>query len=177
MVNKEGAALNTRGTIVRGNHLTGNRIGVTIRRLRRMTVEGNSVSGNCGGVFVVSDESRPRAGALSIRGNDVSRNNKYCRPNARLPFIQGTGILLTGAEETWVAGNRVRGNVGKSPMSGGIVLYPSVVGAINARNTIFRNEVMGNKPADIIDKDRGPGNRVRGNHCDHSVPEGWCCKQ
>ncbi|MFH8366854.1 right-handed parallel beta-helix repeat-containing protein [Streptomyces sp. NPDC018031] len=171
---EEAAAIDTRGTVVRDNELADNRIGVVLRRVRNLTVEQNTVTGNCGGVFVVGDESIPRGGALTVTRNNVHHNNRYCAATARLPFIQGTGILLTGVEETRVTANQVRGHTGKSPMSGGVVLFKSVVGTANSRNTISDNEVRGNSPADLDDQDRGPGNAFTGNRCDRSVPEGRC---
>ncbi|MGW6916202.1 right-handed parallel beta-helix repeat-containing protein [Kitasatospora sp. NPDC054939] len=173
-VDSEGGALDTEGTVVRDNRLTDNRIGVTVRRARTLTVERNAISGNCGGVFVVGDEGVPRAGALTVSRNRVVANNKYCPPNPRLAFIQGTGILLTGAEATTVTGNEVRDNVGTSPMSGGIVLFRSVVGVPNAGNTVTGNLVLGNGPADLADRDTGTDNAFSRNHCAVSEPAGRC---
>jgi len=170
----EGGALDTLGTSVSANRLSGNRIGVVLRRTRSMTVESNLISGNCGGVFVVGDEGVPRAGALSVRRNVVSANNRYCPPNPRLDFIQGTGILLTGTEDTEVTGNLVTGNAGASPMSGGIVLFRSLVGAPNSRATVAGNDVSDNGPADLADRDTGAGNVFSANSCGVSEPTGHC---
>ncbi|MET8681498.1 right-handed parallel beta-helix repeat-containing protein [Streptomyces sp. NPDC004647] len=171
---REGGSLDTKGAVIRGNTLSGNRIGVTIRRSRNLTIENNTVTGNCGGIFVVGDESKPRAGALSVVYNEVSKNNKYCAGNTRLPFIQGSGIVLTGAEDTLVRGNLVRDNVGKSPLSGGIVLFKSFVGALNERNTITFNVSLRNSPADQVNGDTGKGNKFRSNVCRSSKPAGLC---
>ncbi|MET7765457.1 right-handed parallel beta-helix repeat-containing protein [Streptomyces sp. NPDC005393] len=173
-VDSEGGATDTMGTEVADNQLTGNRIGVVVRRLRNLTIEQNTATGNCGGVFIVGDESTPRAGDLTVRHNAVHENNAYCAPNARLPFIQGAGIVLTGAEGTRVTGNQVHNNVGTSPMSGGIVLFSSVVGTPNAKNAISRNVLSGNKPADLADRDKGPANTFTNNVCELSVPTGRC---
>ncbi|MFI0774598.1 nitrous oxide reductase family maturation protein NosD [Streptomyces sp. NPDC021212] len=173
-VDAEGGATDAKGTRVAGNRLTGNRIGVVVRRLRNLTVEQNTAGGNCGGVFIVGDESKPRAGDLTVTHNAVQGNNSYCAPNARLPFIQGAGIVLTGTEGTRVTGNEVHDNVGTSPMSGGIVLFKSVVGIANSKNAIARNVLTGNKPADVADLDKGPGNTFTGNVCTLSVPAGRC---
>ncbi|MFF8810797.1 right-handed parallel beta-helix repeat-containing protein [Streptomyces pactum] len=174
MTDAEGGALDTRGAVIKSNKLSGNRIGVVLRRTRNLTVERNTVNDNCGGVFVVGDESTPRGGALTITRNTVHHNNRHCPATARLPIIEGTGILLTGVEETRVTDNEVRGHTGSSPMSGGVVLFKSMTGAPNARNTVSGNEVRGNTPADLADQDRGPGNAFTGNRCDRSVPQGWC---
>jgi hypothetical protein len=45
---------------------------------------------------VIGDENKPRAGALTIGGNQVLRNDKFCARTARLPFVQGLGILPAG---------------------------------------------------------------------------------
>ena len=170
VVNTEAGALDTQGTLVTGNRLTGNRFGVVLRRVRDTTVEANTVTGNCGGVFVVGDENVPRAGELTISRNQVVANNKYCASNGRLPFIQGTGILLTGTENTLVTRNRVQGNTGTSPMSGGIVLYRSNVGVHNTGNSVRNNVATGNGPADLADRDAGTGNTFTGNTCGVVAP-------
>ncbi|MEE1824239.1 right-handed parallel beta-helix repeat-containing protein [Streptomyces sp. BE20] len=173
-VDSEGGALSADGTVVSGNLLADNRIGVTVRRLRDLSVEQNEIHGNCGGVFVVGDEGVPRAGALTVTRNRVVANNRYCPPNPRLDHIQGAGIVLTGAEETTVTENQVRDNVGASPFSGGIVLVHSVVGVANARNTVADNLVVGNGPADLADRDTGTDNAFARNHCAVSEPAGHC---
>lgn len=173
-IDAEGGATDALGTLVAGNELSGNRTGVVVRRLRDLTVERNTITGNCAGVFIVGDESTPRAGDLNVRHNSVFENNAYCEATDRLPFIQGAGIVLTGTEGTRVTGNQVNGNVGTSPMSGGIVLYTSVVGAPNAKNAISRNVLSGNQPADLADRDKGPDNTFTDNVCELSAPTGRC---
>ncbi|MGW5849767.1 right-handed parallel beta-helix repeat-containing protein [Streptomyces sp. NPDC055254] len=173
-VDREGGAVDTLGAVVRDNVLTGNRIGATIRRVRNLTVNSNSVTGNCGGIFVVGDEGEPGAGDMTIRGNRIVKNNKFCKGNSRLPDIQGVGIVLTGAEETVIRANTVRDNVGASPLSGGILLFKSFVGAQNTDNVISGNDVIGNLPADLANKGAGTGNRFVGNRCRTSEPAGMC---
>ncbi|MGW7489139.1 right-handed parallel beta-helix repeat-containing protein [Streptomyces sp. NPDC054786] len=174
-VKEEGGATNTRGATVTENHLAKNRIGITVRRVRNLTVANNTITGNCGGVFIVGDESRPRAGALTVRNNTIVKNNKYCAGNSRLPFIQGSGIVLTGAEKTLVRRNLIRDNVGKSPLSGGVVLFPSFVKALSERNLVIDNVVLHNKPVDLANRDpKGKGNRFVHNVCRTSKPAGLC---
>ncbi|WP_418955273.1 right-handed parallel beta-helix repeat-containing protein [Streptomyces tritici] len=172
-VDREHGSTDAEGTTIGRNRITGNRIGVTVRRLRDVTVERNVVTGNCAGVFVVGDESRPRAAAKVLR-NEVRANNKHCPATPRLPFLQGSGIVLTGAEETLVERNRVVDNVGASPLSGGIVLFKSFVGAVNEQNQIRDNVVLGNSTADLADRDTGKGNAFTGNRCAVSEPAGMC---
>ncbi|WP_455354862.1 right-handed parallel beta-helix repeat-containing protein [Streptomyces sp. SYSU K217416] len=173
-IDAEGGAIDTRGTVVRGNVVTGNRIGTTIRRVRNLSVRDNALTGNCGGLFVVGDESKPWAGAMTIRGNVISKNNKFCPATSRLPVVQGTGIVLTGAEDTVVRANVIRDNVGSSPLSGGIVLFKSFVGAVNQNNVISDNVVLGNKSADLANRDTGTGNMFARNTCRASEPVGMC---
>lgn len=170
----EGGAIDTEGTVIRANRLSGNRIGVTVRRARDLTVDTNDITGNCGGVFIVGDEGVPKAGALTISHNRVVENNKYCPATPRLAYIQGTGILLTGTEDTRVTDNQVGGNTGASPMSGGIVLFSSLVGTPNTRSTISHNVATRNGPADLADRDTGTGNTWTRNTCTVSEPAGRC---
>lgn len=174
-VSSESGATDTMGTVVSDNRLVGNRIGTTIRRVRNLTLQGNEMIGNCAGAFLVGDETVPRAGALKVRFNRVFQNNKYCKATARLPEIQGTGIVLTGTEDTLVEWNMVRGNVGSSPLSGGIVLFKSIVGAAGTDNVIRHNVVLGNGDADLANRDTaGKGNVFSGNVCAASQPAGLC---
>ncbi|MBT1190200.1 hypothetical protein HET69_41085 [Streptomyces sp. CJ_13] len=173
-VEHEGGATDTLGAVIRDNTASGNRIGITVRRVRNLTVSGNTVTANCGGVFVVGDEGTPRAGAMTVRGNRVTANNKLCPATSRLPAIQGSGIVLTGAEATVVRSNTITDNVGASPLSGGIVLFQSFVGAANTNNVIRDNAVTGNKPADVADRGTGTGNTFTDNNCALSEPAGMC---
>ncbi|MCB8905465.1 MULTISPECIES: nitrous oxide reductase family maturation protein NosD [unclassified Streptomyces] len=170
----EAGAVDAQGTVISHNRVSGNRIGLTVRRLRNLTVERNEATGNCAAVFVVGDESTPRAGAMTLRRNNIHDNNKHCPKTPRLPFLQGSGIVLTGAEETLVAENRIVDNVGASPLSGGIVLFKSFVGALNERNEIRDNVVLRNGSADLANRDTGQGNTFRGNTCGVSEPAGMC---
>ncbi|MFJ9613509.1 right-handed parallel beta-helix repeat-containing protein [Streptomyces noursei] len=175
VVTEEGGAVDTRGTRIVENRLAGNRIGITARRLRNLLIAHNTVAGNCAGVFVVGDEGHPKAGALTVRDNEVSRNNKHCPATKRLSFLQGSGIVLTGAEDTLVRHNLVRDNAGGSPLSGGVVLFPSFVKASSDRNEISDNVVLRNSPADLINADKaGRKNVFTRNTCRTSRPAGLC---
>lgn len=174
-VTTEKGATDTAGTVVEHNLLQGNRIGVTVRRLRNLTVSDNSVTGNCAGVFVVGDENKPKAGNLTVAGNQVVKNNRYCPKTARLAFLQGSGIVLTGAEKTLVTRNLVTGNSGESPLSGGVVLFRSFVGVSSDKNQITDNNLSGNAPADLVNQEAPKqGNLFRGNTCKQSKPAGLC---
>ncbi|MFE5028401.1 nitrous oxide reductase family maturation protein NosD [Streptomyces sp. NPDC056656] len=172
-VDAEEGALDSQA-VIRHNRLLGNRIGVTVRRLRNVAVDHNEATGNCTAMFLVGDENKPSPGALKVRNNYIHDNNKYCAATARLPFLQGSGIILTGVEDSLVAGNSVEDNVGKAPMSGGIVLAKNFKGALNQRNEIRDNLVMGNGTADLARQDQGKGNTFRDNTCAVSVPAGMC---
>ncbi|MER5767179.1 right-handed parallel beta-helix repeat-containing protein [Streptomyces sp. NPDC001985] len=173
-VDAEGGATDQGGAVIADNRATGNRIGLTVRRVRNLTVRGNELSANCAGMFIVGDESRPAAGAMTVRSNTVSGNNRLCPATPRLPAIQGSGIVLTGSEATVVRGNTVRDNVGAAPMSGGIVLFESMVGAANTDNVVEHNTVTGNARADLVHRGGGSGNRFARNSCASSEPAGMC---
>lgn len=174
-ITEEAGALDTERTVIDHNRLENNRIGVTVRRLRNLSVAENYIAGNCAGVFVVGDENKPKAGDLEVAFNDVTQNNKSCPKTDRLPAIQGSGIVLTGIEKTVVDGNRVTGNSGSSPLSGGIVLFKSFVGVTNDQNRISGNALIGNAPADLVDTEtKGIGNTFDHNACRVSKPSGLC---
>ncbi|MFD6424890.1 nitrous oxide reductase family maturation protein NosD [Streptomyces sp. NPDC060198] len=176
-VNEEGGATDTGGTAIADNAVSGNRIGVTVRRVRNLLVDDNTITGNCSGIFVVGDESKPAAGAMTISGNRIVKNNKLCAATPRLSAIQGSGIVLTGSESTVVRSNVIQDNAGATDFSGGIVLLKSFVGALNTDNTVQDNLVSGNSPADLADRDTsGTGNTFVGNTCATSVPAGMCAE-
>ncbi|MEU0117940.1 right-handed parallel beta-helix repeat-containing protein [Streptomyces bobili] len=173
-ISAEQGATDTGGTLVERNRLEGNRIGVTVRRLRNLTVVGNHLTGNCAGVFVVGDENKPRAGEVTVAENRIVRNNKSCPKTARLDALQGSGIVLTGTEDTLITRNVIRDHAGKSPLSGGIVLFKSFVGTASERNRISDNELSGNSPADLVDQETGKANTFEANTCQVSRPAGLC---
>ncbi|MER6469987.1 right-handed parallel beta-helix repeat-containing protein [Streptomyces collinus] len=174
-IKEEAGAYDAAGTRVEHNRLEGNRIGVTVRRLRNVTVAQNYVTGNCAGVFLVGDENKPKAGHVDVVANRVERNNKSCPKTERLPALQGSGIVLTGTENNRVAGNLVTGHAGKSPLSGGIVLFKSFVGVTSDKNVVEANRLDGNSPADLVNTEtKGKGNTFRSNACRVSRPAGLC---
>lgn len=173
-VKEEEGATDTGGTLVERNRLEGNRIGVTVRRLRNLIVAGNHLTGNCAAVFVVGDENKPKAGLVTVRENRIERNNKSCPKTARLDALQGSGIVLTGTEDNLITQNVIRDNVGTSPLSGGIVVFKSFVGTPSERNRISDNLLEGNSPADLVNTDPGRGNTFQGNSCLSSKPAGLC---
>ncbi|ANJ05769.1 right-handed parallel beta-helix repeat-containing protein [Streptomyces parvulus] len=176
-VESEEGAADTEGTVVAHNRVEGNRIGVTVRRLRNLAVADNHITGNCAGVFVVGDENKPKAGDLVVRDNHVVRNNKSCPKTERLDALQGSGIVLTGTEKVLVADNTVRENAGKSPLSGGIVLFKSFVGVTSERNEVKGNALSDNSPADLVNTETaatGKNNTFESNTCGASKPAGLC---
>ena len=173
-INEEAGATDTEGTVIQRNRLEGNRIGVTVRRLRNLVVARNHLTDNCAAVFVVGDENKPKAGAVTVRDNYVAHNNKSCPKTARLDALQGSGIVLTGTDDNLVTGNIVRDNVGKSSLSGGIVLFKSFVGVTSERNRISDNIAEGNSPADLVNTDLGKDNAFTRNTCRASQPKGLC---
>ncbi|MFF1279676.1 nitrous oxide reductase family maturation protein NosD [Streptomyces sp. NPDC058299] len=174
-VKAEQGAADSKGALVEHNHLEDNRIGITVRRLRNLTVTGNYLTANCAGVFVVGDENKPRAGALTVSDNRLERNNKYCPKTARLPYLKGSGIVLTGTEKALVTGNTVIGHSGRSPLSGGIVLFKSFVGAPSEQNRITGNHLENNAPADLVNQEAAKRrNAFDGNSCRASKPAGLC---
>ncbi|WP_053126736.1 right-handed parallel beta-helix repeat-containing protein [Streptomyces ambofaciens] len=176
-VTAEEGATDTEGTVVEHNRVEGNRIGVTVRRLRNLAVADNHIADNCAGVFVVGDENKPKAGDLVVRDNHIVRNNRSCPKTERLPALQGSGVVLTGTEKVLVADNTVEGHAGKSPLSGGIVLFKSMVGVTSENNEVNGNTLRDNSPADLVSTETGnaaKSNTFTGNTCGASQPAGMC---
>ncbi|MEW2259482.1 right-handed parallel beta-helix repeat-containing protein [Streptomyces sp. NPDC047869] len=173
-IQEEAGAYDAKQTLVSHNWLEGNRIGVTVRRLRNLTVARNYVSGNCAGVFVVGDENKPKAGHLDVTANQVVANNRSCPKTERLPALKGSGIVLTGTEKARVSRNWVTGNSGKSPLSGGIVLFKSFVGVAGTDNRVDGNVLSENSPADLVSTETGKTNSFERNSCRASKPAGLC---
>ncbi|WP_436772285.1 right-handed parallel beta-helix repeat-containing protein [Yinghuangia sp. YIM S09857] len=163
------------GSAVAGNRASGNRIGVHLRRTTHIAVTANRLTANCAGVFVVGDETRPVAGDLDIAGNTLAANNRYCPGNDRIAHIQGSGIVLTGAQGVRVRANIITDNQGDSPMSGGIAMVPSFTGEGTSFQEITANTLLRNAPADIAERDpRGTGNRYAANSCATAQPTHIC---
>ncbi|WP_055490532.1 nitrous oxide reductase family maturation protein NosD [Streptomyces sp. TP-A0356] len=174
VVGSEGGATDTEGAMIARNLLEGNRVGVTVRRLRDLTVTRNDITANCAAVFVVGDENNPKAGALTVSDNHITKNNKFCPKTARVPFLKGSGIVLTGAEDTVLTRNVITDNAGNSPLSGGIVLFKSMTGGPNQRHQINGNTLQRNAPADLVNADTGKDNVFQRNACRASKPSGLC---
>lgn len=70
-----------------------------------------------------------------------------------------------------MTGNVVTGHSGRSPLSGGIVLFKSFVGVTSERNRITGNHLRDNSPADLVDQEAAKsGNAFGGNSCRASKP-------
>jgi hypothetical protein len=65
-------------------------------------------------------------------------------------------------------------NAGTSPLSGGVVIFKSMVGAKSERNLISGNVLLRNAPADLVDTDTGQDNTFVANACALSKPAGLC---
>jgi len=165
-------------TVVRNDQAFGNQFGIFVRHARQVLVTNNFVSGNCQGIMVLDDGQKGGAGRVTVVSNRVSNNNKFCPKHGDTPVnLQGGGILLLGATNSFVAFNRVSGNRGKQINSGGIVVA-SARGLTHGSNpnfdTITRNVAFGNRPADLIWDGTGIGVTFRANACGTSLPPGLC---
>ena len=165
-------------TVVRDDQAYGNQFGIFIRHARHVLVTDNHVSGNCEGILVLDDGQPGGAGNAVIVDNSVLNNNKFCAKSSDTPVnTQGGGILLLGATQTLVADNSVAGNSGKQFNSGGIVVLSARAishGSNPNFDTIARNTAFRNHPADLIWDRSGVGVRFKANHCQTSVPSGFC---
>lgn len=165
---------NARGTVVAWNHASGNAIGLLVRHARHVKAWGNKLVGNCTGVALVDDGQPGGQGNTRIWKNLVAKNNRFCPGHAPVPPLGGTGILFFGGDHNTIEKNTVKGNRGKLPYSGGIVLFPSPAQRPAQHNLIRFNLVRGNAPYDLVDNSGSDSNRFRHNSCGTSKPDGLC---
>ena len=165
-------------TVVRDDQAYGNQFGIFVRHARHVLVTDNFVSGNCQGIMILDDGQSGGAGNVTVFDNSVFSNNKFCAKHGDTPVnLQGGGILLLGATFTLVTRNSVTGNSGKQINSGGIVVasaHALTHGSNPNFDTITRNSAFRNRPADLIWDGTGIGVRFRANHCQTSIPSGFC---
>jgi hypothetical protein len=165
-------------TVVRDDQAFGNQFGIFVRHARQVLVTNNFVRGNCQGIMILDDGQPGGAGRVTVVDNRVVSNNKFCPKHGDTPVnLQGGGILLLGATNSFVAFNSVSGNRGKQINSGGIVVASARAlshGSNPNFDTIVRNVAFGNRPADLIWDGTGIGVRFRANVCGTSLPPGLC---
>jgi hypothetical protein len=158
------------------NFIAGNQLGILLRNSGHGTVSNNFVVGNCAGILQVAG-APGNSVAWTIRNNQVLRNNKFCPPGEELPFpVTGSGIVNAGGSHDLIARNTITGNKPSdpsAPWAGGLVFVKS--GRFKpSYNTVERNYLSKNKPADIRILQHGPGNRFIANQCHTSSPGGLC---
>lgn len=173
-----GDTADARGTVVTGNHLSNNGIGVFVRHARNLKVSDNTVVGNCAGMVLLDDGQSGGQGGNRVDDNVVHANNAPCGENVEAPDLQGTGIAMLGGDHNVIVDNKVTNNQGGTALSGGIVLMPGYPSADSrsGNNTIRNNELTKNQPADLIDQSGSDTNRIKHNECSTSQPDGLCSR-
>ena len=164
------------GTVVTGNHASGNAMGLLVRHARNVKVWDNTFVGNCTGIALVDDGQKGGQGNTAIWKNKVSENNRKCKAHDPVPALHGTGILLFGGDHNSIQKNVVKKNKGRLPYSGGIVLNRGVPPKNRPaeHNVVKGNHVRGNKPYDLVDRSGSKTNRFDANRCKTSKPRGLC---
>src|SRR5262245_45514048 len=153
--------------------------GLLLRDTSHGVVRGNRFEADCVGLLLADTASEGAASRWTVLGNTVARNTASCPPSEDVPVpLSGFGIALLGTQATVVAGNTVTGNhpTSDAPIVGGVVLASatSIGGAEPTRTTVSGNVIRGNEPADLVYDGSGSQNRVAGNRCETSAPEGLC---
>jgi hypothetical protein len=154
-------------------------IGVFVRDASHGVVRGSRLEGNCSGLIAVDTAGAGAVDDWRIEGNTVRANTAACPPSDDIPLpLSGLGIAALGTSHTSVAANRVEGNApaADAPIVGGIVLASSasVGGGAPRATSIHGNTSRGNAPADLLYDGSGAGNRLTGNRCGASAPDGLC---
>jgi hypothetical protein len=178
-----------RDVVVRHSTFVGNLgEGVFIGDGSRAVVSGNSIAGNCVGIAAI-DLGLPGHGGVShltVRGNRVRHNNRYCAGSHGSPSQSGTGIALVGVVDSLVANNVVTGHAGSvDPSSGapamfslgGIALLDAtqITGGATPHDDLFRNNLARhNVPFDVFADGSGVDNRFRRTTCGTATLPGIC---
>jgi parallel beta-helix repeat protein len=167
--------------VVTNNRSWDNALGILIRHSHKVVLSHNKVSGNCLGVFLLSDIEAGGSGHITVQHNRVSANNNVC-PNFEgfLPDLGGGGIVLAGSQHDIIFQNVVTDNRGNTLFSGGIVLItntlpnPDESFDVSKDNLVALNGLSGNEPADIVTDAASTPNVFVRNRCDASIPDGLC---
>jgi nitrous oxidase accessory protein NosD len=154
-------------------------IGLFLRDTSGGVVRENRLEGNCAGMLLVDTAGDGPLAGWDVRDNTVSRNTAACPPSEDVPVpLSGVGIGLVGTDAVTVAGNTATGNrpSADTMLAGGIVLGSAhSVGGADPTGTVVRgNTLRGNGPADVVFDGSGTANRLAGNRCGTSLPDGLC---
>jgi hypothetical protein len=169
--------------VVTGNRAFRNKtvegFGLFVRDAAGGVIRGNTFEGNCVGLAVVAAGGARSATGWSVRGNAVRDNTFACPATDDVPApLSGIGIVLIGAGDTQVVENVLSGNrpTGDTPVAGGIALVSAKpFGGPDPANDLVRgNRAHANAPADLVSDGSGHGNRLLGNDCATSLPDGLC---
>jgi nitrous oxidase accessory protein NosD len=169
--------------VVTGNRAYRNRtsegFGLFVRDTSHGLVRGNTFEDNCVGIAFVAAGGANSANGWTVRGNTVRDNTFACPATDDVPApLSGIGIVLIGAGDAQVVENTVSGNrpSGDTPVAGGIaVVSAKSFGGPDPVNDVVRgNRAGGNAPADLVYDGSGHGNRLGGNRCGTSLPDGLC---
>lgn len=178
--NYEVAASDT--TITR-NDVSDGYYGISVRDSQGVVLTENNLHANCSGYLGWDDAQYPIASngdQVLLSRNVVADNNETCAPGEPpgFPSVHGTGIVLIGNAKTVVRENKVTGNHGTGPLSGGIVVsqqqwIPPT--QIESDDAIINNDVSNNGPYDLRWDQQGTNIKFAGNsHCKTSSPAGLC---
>jgi hypothetical protein len=106
--------------LVANNRSWDNALGILIRHSHKVVVSHNKVSGNCLGVFLLSDIEAGGSGHITVQHNRVRANNNVCPAfEGFLPDLGGGGIVLAGSQHDIIFHNVVTDNRGNTLFSGG----------------------------------------------------------
>jgi hypothetical protein len=151
------------------NKTWNNQFGFFVRHTHRVTILNNHTWQNCLGVLLLDDGQPEGSRNNRVVDNLVARNNHSCVDDEDGTTFSGAGIVLLGSRHNAILGNTVRGNNRLSDFAGGVVLFGEASG-----NTVARNFLRNNKPADIRKDPTSVRNHFINNDCQTSQPR-WIC--
>jgi parallel beta-helix repeat protein len=118
-----GDIADAQGSVVSDNYASGNALGILVRHANNVKVTENTFVNNCVGVALINDGQPGGQGDTLVSENVIAHNNKVCPPSEEVPItLTGTGVLIFGGLNNTVTENKIVGNRGTAPWSGGVVL-------------------------------------------------------
>lgn len=137
-------------------------------------IYNNHVRSCCVGGYV-----DPGKSGIKIRDNEISDANPACKDDSSGSFGVW-GILITGAVDTFVNGNKISGTTDSGRQgrtaTGVAVIDDIGTGAVASGNRVVQNQLW-NNDVDLVVDTKGKGNVVKHNKCKVSIPPNLCYRK
>jgi nitrous oxidase accessory protein NosD len=165
---------NVSGVRVSKNHISGYNVALCVQT-PGAEVRNNEVRNSCIGAFI-----DPFIAGAQIENNHIAATNPRC---ATQNTFGGFGIIVDGAVDTDVRGNRIEGQTlgapGTNTFAAGIAVVddPTTTPVAVATGNKVTHNTLRNNDLDLLVASVGAGNVIARNTCHSSDPQGLCAGQ